>query len=360
MKKYSLPSIRTLEYILITIFILTAAVFIQSWHTYIVSSNNAVQGIKQRLAYLKDSGNAIAASDQLSTSLKTNNSYETLSFLGQQKDLYHIGLLAVANTDGILTVRTVSNYGRGVNVFLATPQGRAVAKGVSTASVEKSLFDPQEIFLITARPVLDSKNMIGALFASENMDDTFAKRFKSDFLPAKTQIAFYSKDVGVYSSTFENESEKNLIRLYFNSNSDWITSNRSGDLIKFTNNKFYKVVNVPLQGLEQQTAGALVFVPIYPYLPLVTLLVCVSLVFFFVARRWLYHPHHRIKFLRHTGYIIILSVIGLFGTLVIVGLVYQKMSSIQAPPFTIYNSTLRFQPDSGVVSTDFDQSVQVV
>jgi hypothetical protein len=351
---------KILGIIFLSFFLFTSIIWIQGKYILSKSKDSFENGLAKDISYRRDKGDIVAKQEDIKVNLLKNDSYNILSILVQKKDEYHIGLLAVANDKGILTVRTVSNVGRGVNVFLATPQGRALSNGSSTASIEKSIFDPQQVFIVTARPILDGKNMIGALFASENLDDVFAKGFKEHYLSYGVELAFYSKDVGLYSSTFKNDAEKNLLRLYFNSNSDWVKGNHSGDTVRLANGRYYQIINIPLEGLEGTTGGALIFVPEYPYLTEINLVLLVFLIIFYIVKRYLRRPIKQRKTIKILLYTLSVVVLFIFITILILQINLAKIPSLKNPPFTIYNSTLRFQPDSGILSTGFDQTVGIL
>lgn len=360
MKKYYKVTTLFLLSLFILSFIFTVSLWLYTNHTYLNIQEKFEYGLQKELSYTKKVGDIIADSDRLKQGLIKNDSYDLLSFLGEQKDKNKIGLMAVADANGILSVRTVSNLGRGTNIFIQTPQGRAVVKGLSTASIEISTFDPSEIYLITARPVKEGGTMLGALFASENLNDIYLKNFKSRYLASNTEVILYTKEYGIYSDTLQTEEQKNLKRLYFNKNSDWIQDGRSGDVVRLSNQHYYRVINLPLQGLERVTAGALIFVPMYPYLAKISFALLFSLIFFYFIARFITRRATKRSVSKFVLYGLIFLTLICFIIFLVTSILFERTPSIKKPPFTIYNSTLRLLPESGVLAHGFRQDVKII
>jgi Double sensory domain of two-component sensor kinase len=323
------------------------------------SARNLLAGLQSKLEYVKEQGDAIAGLDELKKDLAQKDSFAILSLLDQEKDRHRVASLALTDRSGFLIVRTLGVNGRGTNVFLESASGRAVALGSSTASFEMNIFNPRDVYLITTRPVIDGGRMIGALFASENIDDAYATDLRDRFLSSGTELAFYGKKEGIHSSTFGDDGLANLVRLYFDAHSDWIARGHSGDIIRVPGGVFYRVINVPLPGVEGLDTGALIFVPVRPYIPQINLAFFTAAVLIsLLMRRCLkVKERGRLKRLVYAA-----SIAGLFAFIVILvaGIQIDKIPLMEKPSFSIYNSTLSLRPESGLVESNVRQSIDLI
>jgi hypothetical protein len=243
---------------------------------------------------------------------------------------------------------------------VSAPQGRAVAQGKDVASIELSGFDPNQLLMTTGRPLYRGQTMIGALFANYLMDDAFADRFKSTYMPSGVQVLFYTKEYGVYGNSFTAPDDRKLISTYITPHSDWIQKGKTDSLVKL-NGVTYMIHNQVFPGLEESPGGALIFVPRYDMSVLVLLGVgfVTLLCFVYVALHMRRHKNSRYA-LRY----IVLVCVSASSMLLLVqaGLLYFQKNNFDLTRnyVTLYNSTMRIQPDSGVYDMGVTQHMNVV
>jgi hypothetical protein len=271
--------------------------------------------------------------------------------------------MGVADSEGVLLSRTWSVGNLGNNMFLVNPVGRVLAQGKSAQSVEATIgFEPNQIFLTTGRPVMRDGNMIGALTANYLTHDAYAMRFRDSYLPRGVEVVFYNKEGGVYGGSFSSEETRKLISSYFHPNSDWIHDGASGKTISFQGGSLYYVANVIFPGLEKSPGGALLFIPRRDTSAVFNLSITIATLCAFIFFALQFHASSKGEE-RGWRYYILLGL----GSIPVVALVvltlhlqdigYSKLGRI---PYTLYNSTLRLQPEFGVYSVGFEQHFSVV
>lgn len=261
----------TIRYVIKTVFI-TLSVFIflyvffyilDTLYLFSISKKNSdafQYGISNDLRYLKERGDEVAQSQLVIESLLKRDSSSLITYLRAEREHRGIGLMGVADSNGIIIGRTKTSSKRGDNVFLTNPVGIIVAQGRSAQSVEAPIgFDPRQILVTTGRPIFLNGKMIGALFANYLTDDIYARRFKYSYLPKGTEIVFYNKKGGIYGVSFTDEEVSKYIRGYFEVGSPWLQDGLS-DQIMTLDNKTYLIKNIIFPGLKSSPGGVLLFI----------------------------------------------------------------------------------------------------
>ncbi|MES3006024.1 MAG: hypothetical protein V4664_03705 [Patescibacteria group bacterium] len=344
---------------LFVLFHIGGALYVSSIATK--SSEAFHAGILKDQTYLKTQGDAIAQNDSLIQNLLAKDSDAVLAIVERERSARNIGLIGVANAEGIIVSRTLSKSNLGQNVFLTVPAGRFVAEGKSVQSIERTGFGNQ-LFMTTARPIIHEGEMVGALFANYLTNDEYAIRFRDTYLPAGAEVLFYTKEFGVYGESFSDPVKRNLIDSYFNSGSEWTQNASAGKTISFNGNSFYLVENIVFPGLEQSPGGALIFIPrqdISDTLNFIIALLTLCVFIFFALR------HHRRSRGEEHGWryytllaaaLVPIFVLALFA-LHAQNIGYLKLERI---PYALYNSTLRLQPEYGIYDVGFEQRFSVM
>lgn len=320
-------------------------------------------GIEKDLAHLKKQGDELAMDSRIHEYILARDSEKLIEFTKKEIVARDIGLMGVMDSNGGLLSRTKSKGNLGINVFLTNPVGRIMAKGESAQSVEATVgFDPRQIFLTTGRPVVKDGHMIGGLTANYLTDDAYATEFSKKYLPKGSQVVFYNKNAGVYGNSFNDLERRKIVNSYFNSGSEWVRGGIDEKTVFFENGGFYFVKNITFPGLEESPGGALIFIPRRELSQVVnfTTAFLIAGFFLFFARR--YHLHYRGEEHGLRYYIVLLGISApllllAFFTLQLQNSGYVKLQHI---PYTLYNSTLRIQPDFGVYESGFEQRLSIV
>jgi hypothetical protein len=335
------------------------ALYVSSIETKSSDAFNA--GISKDLAYLKEQGDEVAKNDLLKKYLLEEDSEKIIELTKKETDVRGVGIMGVANSEGIIVSRTTERSSLGQNVFLTVPAGRVVSEGKYVQSIELTGFGNQ-LFLTTARPIIYQNKMVGALFANYITDDEYAIRFRDTYLSQGTEVLFYTKESGVYGKSFSDPEISKLIDAYFNSGSDWIKNGSRGETISFKENDFYVIENILFPGLEQSPGGALIFIPradiSYTLNIIIALLTLCVFVFFAIK------PHLSSRGEEHGWryYTLVVTVsipvfiLALFA-LYIHDIGYLKLGRV---PYPLYNSTLHLQPEFGIYDLDFEQKFSII
>jgi hypothetical protein len=319
-------------------------------------------GIDTDMAYLREQGNEVAQNPLLATYVLSDNSAKLINLMTSEKNARHIGLMGVANSGGIIIGRTMSPGKLGENVFLVIPQGRAVAEGRYVQSVEVSGVDTSQLIVTTGRPIMNGGKMIGALFSNYLTDDAYSKRFRDTYLPKGSEVAFYTKEFGIYGSSFEATSTKKLINSYFNSGSDWIRNGLSDQTLVFKDGTYYVVKNIVFPGIEKSPGGALVFIPRLDISDMANSATALLTFLAFLIFALMYHVRTRGEERGWRYYVLLVSVsVGVFSA-AFISLRINDFGHTQLEhiPYTLYNSTLRMQPESGIYDIDYEQQMSVM
>lgn len=334
------------------------ALYVSSIET---KSSNAFQsGIVHDLAYLKEQGDAVAQNDLIQEYLIAQDSEKLIDILQKEKEMRSIGLMGVANAQGVVVGRTLSPEILGDNVFLTAPAGRVVAQGTSVQSIELTGFFNQ-LFLTTARPIMHNEQMIGALFANYLVDDTYAANFRDRYLSKGVEVLFYTKEYGVYGSSFPDTQIRTLVNSYFNTGSEWIQNGSSDKTISFHSGTFYLVKNIVFPGLEQSPGGVLLFIPRNDISRIANSIIAFLTLAVFLFFALLYHLRTR-KEERGWRYFCLLFL----ASLPVLGLTYFVISSknigfleLKKIPYPLYNSMIHLHPEFGIFDVDSEQHFSI-
>ncbi len=320
-------------------------------------------GIERDLAYLKEQGDQVANNNLLQEYLLAKDSEKLVALSKKEVAERNIGLMGVADDNGTLLSRTKSVGNLGNNIFLTNPVARLVAQGKSAQSVEATVgFDPRQIFLNTGRPIMRGGRMIGALTANYLTDDAYARRFRDTYLPGGVEVAFYNKNAGIYGDSFADEATRTRINSYFNSGSEWFQNGSSGKTISFSKDSFYLVENSVFPGLEQSPGGALLFIPRHDISSTTNILLAFLTVCVFVFYMSWQHLRSRGEERGWRYYVLFVAASVPVFILVLVALRLQTTGylKLERVPYTLYNSTLRFQPEWGIYDIGFEQRFTIV
>ena len=346
---------------LFVLFHLASALYVSSIAT---SSSDALKaGIAQELAYLKEQGDAVAANDSVAIQLLEDNTDVLLSILKEEQAARSIGQIAVVNTEGVLVSRTRKVGVQGDNLFLTSAEGRVVARGESVESIGQSILDPRQIRLSTGRPITSRGRMVGGLFAIQLIDDAYATHFRDTHLPGGTEVLFYNKEFGIYGGSITESPTRLLIDSYFNSGSTWVKDAASNKTISFADGRFYLVENTVFPGLEESSAGALLLIPRYDIsniTHMVTALLTLG-IFIFLAL-WQHYLRPRGEEWGWRYWVLLACVSIPVVILALLALRLQTMGylKLERIPYTLYNSTLRLQPEFGIYDMDFEQRFSII
>lgn len=314
-------------------------------------------GMERETQHLVEAGDAIALIPAVHEALLVRDRETLLPLLQQERVVHDVGLMGVADRSGVIVSRTRTSGRFGDNVFLTAPAGRVVSRGEATTSIEQTGFNDQ-LFLTTARPVLDEGEMIGALFANRLLDDSFASSFSDKhFLPG-VEIIFYNRLTGVYGTSIADPNIRPLVVSYFSAGSSWVKDGESGATITFGDGRTYLLENIVFPGLEESPGGALLLIPRldaseFSNIIMAVLVLCI----FFTFAGFAYRRVHGKAF-----YVLLVPF-----SLVVVGIAFlalhaRESGRLELLPvsYPLYNSTMHLSPEWGIFSVGAEQEISVI
>lgn len=317
------------------------------------------------LNHLVMEGNVVAASTLLKQEIKAKDSYGILKILAEQKTQRDIPLLSVTDAQGFVLTRADPTLPRNDNSFLSSVAGGRVSQGNSVSGYvyNETLTGTGQIIMSTGRPVYDSDTLIGSLFTSRFLDNAYSKQITTSNKVRGTNVAFYTQNHGIISSSFSDPKDITLLQRYFNTGTMWIENGKS-DAIFNLNNKYYYLKNIQLPSTDQEAVGALLLVPIFVVgrMMFVIILLLVGAIITLTRVR----SYVKIGKRSQAFVLCFASVTILISSILLCIHSYLILSKNSIPLYSpngnnaIYNSTLRFSPDSGIFNANNDQIVSVI
>ncbi len=277
-----------------------------------------------------------------------------LAVQNDEKKKRGLGFIVAVNAEGIALSRVPLISNRGDYVAQTTRWGRSAAQGVPLATIGVGRGYPLEI--VGAYPIKESGDIVGAVHSGFYLDDGYSLKFQEKYLKEDTQIAFYSREEGIVGNSFQDGSVKHLLAAYFNQGTNWILKGYSDKLV-LIDNKEYFVKNIVFPD-----GGALVLVPHDSFRQNIVISLLTTLIFLLLSLALLKRPPVETR--KETS--LMLVVIAAIGFGIFVGVFCynqakfkKEVALIERPSYTIYNSTLKFEPEQNVVDLRAEQRIAV-
>ena len=228
-----------------------------------IAEKRTVSYLDNRAQYLLETGNTFAQDPKLVQYVEAGDIDQLQSYIVALKTKYNIGSMGVADKLGFILSRTRSSTLRGDNIYVSSLFGFEVSQGETFVSYVQSSRDPREAALITARPVLQGGSQVGSLFVSDFLDDVFAKKMQSMYYYPGLEVAFYTKEYGLYSTSFATSSDRQQLARIVSPGSGWVRGGDTNKLLSY-DGRVYLVKNIQLPTYgEDSQVGVLLFLPTY-------------------------------------------------------------------------------------------------
>jgi hypothetical protein len=323
--------------------------------------NRTQQFLTERSAMLQDVNDKAAHDPALIEALRAGDQDAILAYAVGLKNRYDVDIVTVTDKNGFVVSRARTQNFRGDNLFLNTPYGYKVGKGEAVTAYSQTLLDPHQGGALAGIPVMDEGHLLGSVFVADLFDDSFAHAVASTYLNPQTQVVFYAKDIGILSSSFTDNDSKTLGKV-LNPGSRWIASGLDSGVLEYKGSYYY-VRNLKLPSYEGSShLGALVLLPLY-----IDVQFAIFFILTLIAVLWVWHPV--LRRLKHTGRefrtveVLVAGSVTLFTILmaaVFYGRLYFQVKDVAVPELSIYNSTMRFSPESGVFDQLSEQRIRVM
>lgn len=327
----------------------------------ILSADKKAQSVAQSIELEKlhalEQAKEIVASQIFDPYIESGDVPRLIALANEEKLKRGVTTITAVNKDGMALSRVPATANRGDYVFQTLPWGRAASRGQTVAAVGAGRSFP--LTITGACPITREGDVEGAIFAGYWLNDDYAKSFRNKYLSRDAQVAFYSGAEGIVGDTFGSR-EKNLIKKYFNSGTDFVQKNLSNFLVR-VGGEYYFVKNISLEGLEDsKPGGALVFLPRSPLAEGILFSLIIS-IFIFIAGIIIHRRHTEGGRPHRAVYALVVLCLVLFvaSTAIYLRIFGRKAFDIKEPPSAIYNSVLKFEPEWGVVDIAAEQSVVI-
>lgn len=295
-----------------------------------------------------------------------NNDLSRIAILIQAEvEKRNLGFIVITDKDGFVLERSGLSVQQGDNIFQTMIQGKSVALGQTVTVIDRSTRYPLTAF--SSSYIFEQNKPIGSILVGRIFDTEYADYFQKEYLGAGGQIVFYTPQEGIVSDSFEDKAKTQLISSYFSLGSDLVAQNLAGlsKEIKIENN-YYVIRHIIFPGTEESPGGAFVFFPISHNLYSLFLTGIMTLLFIILLFILFYKfLNHHFKFcIHHKKYTLIFFLSApfvLFVAFYFATLIKLDNSAIELrkSPYLIYNSTIKFEPDSDVISQFSEKTIAI-
>lgn len=265
-KMVTLKEWRVIIFALLIAFILSfvslrfSAKFIRTTHEPLVKEeiSKIQKSLNEELEFNKKQMNDIIASGELNSYVGNRDIVNLISILDDQTQRRGVDMMLVTDKEGVVLTRTKVLSARGDNIFQTTAFGNKLSKNGSVAVIEKGKMHP--LIMVAGSFIKQNGDIIGSLMAGSSLDNGYANKFKRQYLKDGTDIMFYTREDGIIGNTFNNKEIVKRMNAYFGIGSELISENLA-EMEKEIEieGKSYFVNNIIFPGIEESPGGVLVF-----------------------------------------------------------------------------------------------------
>ncbi|TSC84911.1 MAG: Uncharacterized protein G01um101413_295 [Parcubacteria group bacterium Gr01-1014_13] len=325
-------------------------------------SQEAREGIDTEIRYALIQAKELAANTTLRSALHERDIANLLGITADEAHKRNVENIVVTDENGVVLSRTANATKRGDYIFQTTVWGHLVAEGRGVASIEKGRVNP--LLIIAASPIKEAGRLIGGIFVSYNLTNDYAKRLTEKYLDPGVELAFYSYEKGVVATSFDDPEMNLRLTSYFNKafpNSTFTNegNNSWSNHVQFDGGH-YMVRYMNLSGTDHKFVGSVViFIPCQPGTVAIIIAAILTLLFFISSTLFCHYRRCSING-RNPVSISLLSLLVFTLTFLLSYLnIIRFTTKLTKPPFTIYNSTMAFEPETSIVSKYFEQRIAI-
>ncbi|MEW5805369.1 MAG: cohesin domain-containing protein [Patescibacteria group bacterium] len=322
------------------------------------AANQITHQFNQDLELINNKMDNCACSEEIIPFIQGENIPELLKFLEKQKQDLDIDAVLVTDEQGIALTRTEYKNIRGDYIFSTTPWGEAVSRGEKIVAIEKG--SPLPLIFVAGKQIEKNGQMIGAIFVAKIINQEYISGLKENFLPGG-EIILYSQEQGVLASSFETDKEKALAQSFFNAGTDWFNQNLEKTALIKIDNDNYLAKNLIFPGINHSPGGLIILHPEIQIWEIFALALASTL--FFTGFLSVFALILKQGRLNKKIFITIACLSFIFGGICF-GTVYliNSKTPIQVKKLTetVYNSTLKLEPDSGIFNKDYEHEIKIL
>ncbi len=327
------------------------------------SVNNTI-GIIERAnkseeAYLLQQAKDLSTAPSILEGVRNHDSLSLLDILSKEDRDRGLDANLIADQNGIVLTRSDSNK-RGDYIFNTTAWGAKLAEGKSVASIEQGATNP--LIEIGAYPIQKDGKLLGAIIPANIITDDYATKFQQKYLDPGTKIAYYATGKGIIASSLNNSVAAAMLSAYIDSYPNIYNKYQPNYFqpIRLIND-YFNLGRIVLYGSDGKIIGLiLILTPSQPVTIAIVMATTITILFLFLAPLWLPHKINKKDKKIHV-YTTSLALV-LFITILL--LIQAKIKSwtfnLTPPQFTIYNSTMRFEPEYNITNKFVEQKTSIV
>lgn len=296
---------------------------------------------------------ALAEGGTLQAYIEQGDILNLTALLEGEQEKRKVDNILVTDAQGVVLTRTKSLAKRGDFIFQTTNWGRVLGQGETVATIDESIAWP--LTAIGGYPLKTSAGTPGAVVVQNVLDSAYAERLSSRYLKDGARLAFYTSEHGIVGDSFNDEEVSALLAVYFSHGSDLAQGAHMDEEVRIKG-AGYLIKNIVFEGAQESPGGALVFFPRHFLYQSAIFSVILTLIFFLfillAISRSPVHEHFRI--------LAISCVVFFFVSLAINIRVLTRLSiPLDKPAYTIYNSTMEFDPAVGILDLRSEHRVAI-
>ncbi len=313
--------------------------------------------IKRDLSEVSEQRREIIDSGVFINPLERNNLLDIL-VVAQAEAKKRNADIIITDKDGFVLARSHMPGQRGDNIFQTTNHGREIAEGEIITAVVRGGRNP--LVLVSGSYIKDKDKHLGALIVSHLLNDTYALNFKKENLKKGEQIVYYTSQDGIVGDSLEDKDKTRLISNYFSLGSDKGKEKlaQASQEIKIGDDH-YIIRNLSFPVYGENNNGAFILFPVNH--SFYAFHMAGSTVFLFLILFYICFFPWFIKCRRRRKLILLLFLVLIFFVIYFISLVRLDSTSIELrkTPYLIYNSTIKFTPDSDIISQSSEKTIAI-
>jgi hypothetical protein len=319
------------------------------------STSFAEDGINAEFRKLSQEVRELAASKVISFYLEKGDREKLLAYSVEEARRRGLDGLLITDKDGMVLSRASLAMRQGDYVSQTTGWGRALTMGEKVASIEATTNGGTS--LIAGEPLFNNGEQIGGVAVGYALNDARAKNFRDTYFGAGNEIVFANREGSALGSSFENGTIPVSLQSYFKTEGP--RENTAPMQIRIKD-KYYVVSALTLHGLADESGKLFILTP--NPVPANALLFAVLLALIFLVSEVFIHRASK-GARRERSHIILIVALTLSiyfaSTALLVAVMDRQASVALTPEYSMYNSTISFQPDANLVRENTEQVISI-
>lgn len=313
-------------------------------------------GFDQESKLMLEQAKEIARTGALQANISADDTVGLYHLIQDESIKRGFDLMSIIDSQGNVLARRAYFSERGDNLAYSTWWGREVLKGHDVMALRK--IAPKSYAVIVGVPLYKNNRLIGAFFLGRRLNNSFAVRFKDEYLNEKVNLAFYSGEDGFMSNSFDDPEADSILQSYINSGSDFLTQ-KEQYLKKSIRLGFRYYPAKKINYFNDEEFGIIVFAE-HEHLAVSIILAGFLALLFFLVGMYCSGVSESQRGVRTNLAFVSISLF-VYAAVFILFFMYLGRSSFSYRhiQFPIYNSTVSVEPESGVIERGVERTIAV-